>query len=104
MSMTRPKISIMGEEIAWEDLPDPGAVELLDYFKPVKLSPLAINEASRIVPSNFWVEVGLYKWLQKRADHVFSKLAASQTKRMFGQLRYYFEFDADGPVLGKVSL
>ena len=104
MNLSRPKITIMGEEVAWDYFPDPPAVGLEDYFKPVKLSPLAINEASKIVPSKFWIEVGLYKWLEKRADHVFSKLPASQTRGMFGQLRYYFEFDADGPVLGKVSL
>jgi hypothetical protein len=104
MMDARPKITVMGEEVPWDHFPDAPAVELSDYFKPVKLSPLAINEASKIVPSKFWIEKGLYKWLQVRADHVFSKLPASQTKGMFGQLRYYFEFDADGPLLAKVQL
>jgi hypothetical protein len=101
----KPRITVMGEEMPWDSFPEAvRAVELEDYFKPVKLSPLAINEASKIVPSEFWIKHGLYKWLQQRADHVFSKLPSDKSKGMLGQLRYFFEFDADGPVLTKVSL
>jgi hypothetical protein len=60
MSTTKPRITYMGEELDWEEVPEPDATELADHFKPVKLSPRAINLASQIVPSEHWVKEGLY--------------------------------------------
>jgi hypothetical protein len=103
MTATKPKITLMGEEIDYDSLPEPDAVDLADHFKPVKLSPRAIDEASKIVPS----EVGLRTactWLSKAANFVFSKLSASQRWGRMGKMKYEFGFDADGPVLLKVSL
>lgn len=100
----KPRITYMGEEIAYDDVPEPQAIEMLDYFKPVKLSPRSIDEASRAVPLRAYEQSGLYTWLQQRADFVFSKLPVSQTEGRFGRLRYSFEFDADGPVLKTVTL
>lgn len=100
----QPRVTYMGEEIAYDDVPAPEAVEVEDYFKPVKLSPRSIDEASRAVPASVWELTGLYTWLQSRADHVFSKLPISKTEGHFGRLKYVFEFDADGPVLKTVAL
>lgn len=99
MSTAQPRITIMGEEVPWDSLPEAGATELADYFKPVKLSARAINNASKIVPSEHWIKFGLHTWLSARADRVFSKLTSDQTKGRMGLMNYIFGFDADGPVL-----
>lgn len=98
----RPKIFVLGEEVAWEEAPDANATELVDYFKPVRLSPTSVDSASKIVPSEFWIKHGIYSWLQMRANHVFSKMTASQRKGKLGQLEYSFEFGAEGPILRNV--
>jgi hypothetical protein len=100
----QPKISMMGEEVSYDDLPGTGAISLDDHFKPVKLSPKAIDEASKIVPSEHWVKYGLYTWLRSRAEHVFKHMPASKTEGKLGIMKYFFEYGADGPVLKSVSL
>jgi hypothetical protein len=104
MSAHKPRITYMGDDIDYDSLPEPDAVELADYFKPVKLSPRAIDAASQIVPSEHFVKEGLYTWLSKRADHVFGKLSSSERSGRLGKMKYEFGFDADGPVLERVSL
>lgn len=100
----RPRITMMGEEIPWESLPDARAINFDDYFKPVKLSPRAIDSCSKIVPSEYWKLYGLHTWLSKRANHVFSKLSGGKNEAYLGTMKYFFEYDADGPVLKNVSL
>lgn len=100
----RAKITYMGEEVPWDEVGGGGAVELIDYFKPVKLSPKAIDQCSKIVPSEHWIKEGLHTWLSKRADYVFGKLASNQTEGRLKSLRYFFAFDAEGPVLESVKL
>lgn len=95
---------IMGEEVEWDEVPGTGAVELADYFKPVRLSPAAIDAASKIVPSEHWMKYGLHTWLSQRANHVFSKLTTDEMTGRLGQMKYFFQFDAEGPVLKTVSL
>lgn len=94
----------MGEEVSWDDIPEPRAAELGDYFKPVRLSPRAIDQASRIVPPEHWIGQGLHTWLSMRANHVFKSLPSDRTEAQFGKLKYIFEFDAQGPVLKTVGL
>lgn len=101
----RPKITIMGEEIPWDEVPtQDSAVEIADYFKPVKLSLKAVNEASKIVPAEHWVKIGICNFLQPRADYVFSKLTSDQREGRLKAMKYFFEFDSDGPLLKNVSL
>jgi hypothetical protein len=108
MNIDRPRIRIMGEhgmeEVPWEEAPAAPALELEDHFRPVKLTITAINQASKIVPVEAWKAYGICKWLQKAADIVFSKLPSDKMEGKLGLMRYFFEFDADGPVLTKVSL
>lgn len=100
----KPRITIMGEDVT-DQFPDAQQPpELADYFKPVKLSGRAIDSCSKIVPQEHYKLEGLHTWLQKRADHVFSKLASNATEGRLRSLKYFFEFDADGPVLKNVSL
>lgn len=102
---SRPKITLMGEEVDWDSLEDPAAVDITDYFKPVRLSAKAIDQASRVVPIENWISAGLHTWLQGRANHVFSKLPSiNQREGRLGKLKYVFEFDASGPVLKTVFL
>lgn len=105
----KPRIMILGEngmeEIDYDELPDADAAELMDYFKPVRISPRALDQASKIIPPEYFLKHGgLHKLLQMRADSVFSKLSCSQREGFYGKLKYIFEFDADGPVLKTVSL
>lgn len=100
----KPRITMMGEDIPWDEVPEAPAVELEHYLRPVKLSPRAINEASKIVPAQHWIKHGLYAWLSARAEHVFSKLSSSEHAGQLGCMKYLFEFDADGPVLKTVLL
>lgn len=94
---------MMGEEIPWDEVSEARATELEDHFKPVRISPVAINEASKIVPSEFWINEGLHRWLSKRADYAFSKLPNSDAREVsWKQLKYIFEFDVEGPVLKTV--
>lgn len=106
--MRWPKIWIMGEEgmeeVPHDELPSHDAIELQDHFKRVKLSPRAIDMASKMIPLEFYFKEGLHTFLRGRAELVFSKLSASQTEGVYGKLKYVFEFDADGPVLKTVSL
>lgn len=70
----------------------------------MKLSPLAINQASKFVPAESYKPIGLYTWLSKRADHVFKQLTTDQMEGQLGIMRFVYEFDADGPVLKTVYL
>lgn len=101
---TRPRITVMGEEVSWDEVPPAQATELVDHFRPVKLSPQAIDQASKLVPAETYKDVGLYTWLSKRADHVFKHLPTDQLVGQLGIMRFVFEFDAFGPVLKKVYL
>lgn len=104
MDTARPKITFLGEEIPWDEAPEPDAAELVDYFKPVKLSGKAIDAASKIVPSEHWIKDGLHSWLSKRSDYVFRKMSSSERSGRLGKLKYEFGFDAEGPVLERVLL
>ena len=99
-----PKISLMGEELSYDTVAGTGAVELADHFKPVKLSPQAIDQASKIVPSEHWIKQGIYTWLRARAELVFKDLPASKLEGRYKILNYRFEYGGDGPVLRSVSL
>jgi hypothetical protein len=104
----RPRIMMMGEhgmeEVPYDSIPEPSAAQLEDYFKPVRISPRAMDIASKIIPKEHWEKKGLHAFLQDRADEVFQKLSSSETEARRGKLRYFFEYDADGPVLKTVSL
>ncbi|MGY3406074.1 hypothetical protein ACVWZV_002187 [Bradyrhizobium sp. GM5.1] len=106
MSEKKPRITIMGEEVPWDELPSPGATELADHFKPVKLSPKALDQASKIIPQQFWISkgCGLHTFLKGRAEKVFAGLTSGQTEGQYGTIKYFFEFDSDGPVLRSVSV
>lgn len=104
MSLARTKIIYMGEEIKADDLPETDAVSLEDYFAPVTLSPHAIDMCSKYVPESVWRPLGVYTWLQGRANHVFKKLPTSKKEISLGRLKYVFEYDATGPVLKTVIL
>ncbi len=103
MSKT-PRITIMGEEVPWDEAPGNGVLELDHYFTPVRLTQHAINEASKIVPVDTWKKRGLCTWLQAAADHVFKKRPEGKMEARHGVMKYVFEFDYDGPVLKTVSL
>ena len=94
----------MGEEIPWDEVPEARAIDLHDYFKPVKISPKAIDRASMIVPEQYWKATGIYTWLSRRANHVFGKLPSDKTEGQSGRLKYFFEYTADGPALRDVRL
>lgn len=103
-----PIIRVMGEhgmeEIPYHEVPESRALGLDDYFKPVKISPLAIDQASKFVPIDLWKKYGLYTWLSGSANHVFRGLTTEQYKGKLGLLNYVFEYDSDGPVLKTVFL
>lgn len=109
MAAGKPKILVMGEnggmeEIDWDELPEPtDAVELADYFKKVRISPQAIDQVSKIVPSKYYEKEGLYTWISRRAEFIFGKLSTSETSGKLKQLKYDFVFDAHGPVLDRVT-
>jgi len=104
MSQTKPRIVVMGEEVPYDEFPGNGATELADHFRPVKLSPLAIDQASKLVPPEAYKPIGLYTWLSKRADHVWKQLSTDQMEGKLGIMRYVYEFDGEGPVLKTVHL
>lgn len=94
----------MGQDISHEELPaaPPGSVE--DLFKPVRLTPLAIDMASKVVPEQYWKPYGLYSWLERKADAAFKQLPSDKYKIKMGKLNYIFEYADDGPILKKVHL
>lgn len=103
------KVTMMGEDgietLHYDELPGAEqAPALEDYFKPVEISPKAIDTASRIVPQKYYVSEGLHTFLKKRADFVFSKMTAQQTRCRFKGLMLLFEFNENGPVLKNVEL
>jgi hypothetical protein len=101
----KPKITVMGEAVDYDSLPEPSVTpEFADLFKPVRISPPALDIASKIIPSQYWMKDGLHAFLQGRADKVFQGLSYSLTKGQYGKVKYIFEYDADGPVLKTVSL
>ncbi len=104
----KPRILIMGdsgmEVVPWDSIPEPEAAHLEDYFKPVRISPRAIDIATKIIPAKYYAEVGLHTFLAGRANKVFRLMSASQTAGQYGKVKYFFEFDAHGPVLKTVSL
>lgn len=93
------------QEIHYDDVPEAtSAVEIADHFKPVKISPRAIDEASKLIPQKFFEQEGLHAYLQKRANWLFSQIGAAHTEGYVRSLKYYFIFDSDGPVLKTVTL
>lgn len=102
--MSEPRVTVMGEEVPWDQVPGTGAVGLADHFKAVKISPKAIDQVSKIVPREVWLSEGLHTWLFGRANYVFSKLTSEQTKGKYGKLVYVFHFEYDGPLLAAVYL
>lgn len=99
------KILMMGEEISHDDLPPVSQpVDNVDYFKRVRISPRAIDEASRIIPQEHYRAVGLYSFLAERANHIFKHLPASQTSGRFRTLEYFFEYDAEGPIVRRIAV
>lgn len=104
----KPRIYVLGEngmeEVPHDQLPEPSAAQMDDYFKPPRISPRAIDIGSKIIPQKFWKEEGISSYLARTADAIFRKLPAGLTEGRTAKLRYIFEFDADGPVLKTVSL
>lgn len=94
----------MGQEVPLEELPEADAVTIEDYFAPVALSGLAIDMASKIVPQDYWKPVGIYTWLEGRANAAFKKMDTSSKQIAMGRLRYTFEYTAEGPKLKMVAL
>lgn len=94
----------MGEELDWDNLPDAAPAHPEDVFAEVKLSPLSIDRVSKIVPEQYWIADGLYTWLLGRANKAFQAMPANHTRIIMGKLRYFFEYESDGPVLRSVSL
>jgi len=101
---TGPKLFVMGEEQPFEDLPEPDAATMEHYFVPVKLSPAAIDRASQVVPEQYWLPVGLYSWLERRANEAFKKMPTSAKEFELGKLKYLFEYTDQGPQLRMVVL
>lgn len=107
----KPRIRILGdhgmEDVDYDSIPDPAPVayELAHYFKPVKISPHAIDMASKIIPQSYATQHdGLHSLLSKRANEIFQKMAASDRSGVYGKMKYVFDFDKDGPVLKTVGL
>lgn len=107
-----PRITVLGdhgmEPVISDSVPDPSPHDLEDYFKPVRISPRAIDLASKIIPDEHRHIVremgGMHSFLSDRAERVFKKISAGQREGRYGKLIYKFEFDAEGPVLKSVSL
>lgn len=98
------KVSYMGEPIADEDVPGTGAVDNEDYFKTPRISPRAIDDVSKSVPPEHWVDDGLHTWTLKRAAHVFKHMTTGDKSGRYRTLLYEFGYDAEGPVLVRVRL
>ncbi len=108
--MKKPTIRILGEhgmeEIDYDSIPEPVPVayHLADYFKTVKISPKAIDMASRIIPDKYIKEHGgVHSYLSKFANQVFEKMPASARSASCGSLKFIYDFDKDGPVLKDVG-
>lgn len=101
--MDNAKVYFMGQRISLDELPEPEP-SLEAHFKPVVLTPKALDLASQIVPPEHWMPKGLHSWLQSRADAAFSKLTTNQREIQQGRLKYFFEIQSDIPVLAKVTL
>lgn len=108
MSLEKTKILFMGKPVQLEDLEDQPdvtqPVTLEHLFAPVTLTPKTIDYASRIVPDEHWKPHGLHTWLQQRADMAFSKLQGNDRDIKLGRLKYFFDFDHNGPVLTDLKL
>src|SRR5437868_11284 len=99
-----PRITMMGEEIPYEEMPGNGALNWDARFAPVRLTPRSINTASTVVPLDVWHKVGIVRWLQSTANEAARNMAIDDTSGMVGKLRYIFEFDHNGPILKDVRL
>lgn len=102
--MSKTKVFLMGEEISMEELPASPALALEDHFAPVTISPKALDRASQIVPEEYWQTTGIHTWLSGRANAVFQKMSVGQTEGELGKLKYFYEFDATGPILKAIAL
>ncbi len=67
-----------------------------DYFAPVKLTPHAIDRASQIVPEEHWKGLGIYSWLEGRANLAFKHMPISSKEFTMRKLRYTFEYTSEG--------
>jgi hypothetical protein len=92
------------EEVPYDETPGTGAAELADHFIPLRVSPAALDQVSKIVPVEKWRKVGIYTWTKGAAQHVFDRLTSDQLEGKLGILKMKFEFDKDGPLLKSVSL
>ena len=95
---------MMGQEIPIDEVSGNNPVEAEHIFAPVSISPLAIDTASRVVPQEHFAKEGVYSFLKKRADFIFSKMTVNQTEARLKGLDYFFEYSASGPVLKNVKL
>lgn len=95
----------MGEDVTHE-YAGTGVVDRLDHFKPVRLTHRAINDVSKIVPSDTWKKNGIVKWLQAAADHYYKLMPIDKLEHIIlpSPLRFVFEHDHDGPVLASVRV
>lgn len=107
----KPRIRILGdngmEDVDYDSIPEPIpiAYELAHYFSTVKISPKAIDLASKIIPSWYVLQHGgIHSILSKEANAMFEKMSASQRSGIWGKMKFIFDFDKDGPVLKTVGL
>ena len=94
---------MMGEDVTHE-YDGTGAIDLNHHMEPLRLSIEAINQASRIIPSDVWKSRGICTWLLAAAEHAFSHTPSGKLDHLIGPVRYTFEFDASGPVLKAVRV
>lgn len=95
---------MMGEEISLEEVSGSGAISLDHHFKKPRLSPRAVDQASKLVPVETWRQFGVYSWLLGAAAHAFDKLPADKTDIRIGAYKLVFDFDQDGPFLKSISV
>lgn len=103
-NMDNVKILFMGKEISHEELPEPDAATIEDYFAPVYITGHAIDMASKVVPKEHWQIHGLHSWLTLRAQKAFEKMPASAKEIVQGRLKYVFTYTDKGPELKTVIL
>lgn len=107
----KPRIRILGdhgmEDVDYDSIPDPVPVayHLTHYFKSVRISPRAIDLASKIIPGWYVLQHGgIHSILTKEANAMFEKMSGGQRSGTWGKMKFIFDFDKDGPVLKTVGL
>ncbi|WP_035648719.1 hypothetical protein [Bradyrhizobium sp. ORS 285] len=111
MTDRKPRIRMMNEdgvmeEIAYDEMPGTGAIDLNHQMAKLRLSVTAINQASKIIPIEVWKQRGLCTWLQAAAEHFFALVPADKSDYLHikSGVRYMYEFDQNGPVLKGVRI